>query len=88
MTDEILLPGYHSYDLQLMYQMFELDALLQDGENEITVMLGKGWYMGRFGFGGGIANTYGSHMTFFVIYMWMDKFNYAVIVHGNVRNRL
>ncbi len=63
-SNEALLPGYHSYDLQLLYQTFEMDKLLCDGENEITVMLGKGWYMGRFGFGGGVVNTYGSHMAF------------------------
>lgn len=63
-TEEVLLPGYHSYDLQLMYQTFVLDSLIQDGENEVTVMLGKGWYMGRFGFGGGVSDIYGDQMTF------------------------
>lgn len=62
-TQEVLLPGYHSYDLHLMYQTFALDELLKEGENEIIVMLGEGWYMGRFGFGGGISNTYGSRMA-------------------------
>lgn len=60
---EELLPGYHSYDLRLMYQTFELDELLVDGDNEIKVMIGLGWYMGRFGFGGGAADIYGDKMT-------------------------
>lgn len=62
-TEEVLLPGYHSYDLQLMYQTFVLDDFLCGGVNEITVMLGKGWYMGRFGFGKGVSDIYGDRMA-------------------------
>ena len=62
-TEEVLLPGYHSYDKRLMFQTFPLDGLAVSGENELTILLAPGWYMGRFCFGGGKENLYGDRMT-------------------------
>lgn len=61
--EEVLLPGYHSYDFRLMYQTLELDPYVRDGENELAVMLAPGWYMGRFGFRGGASEIYGDKMV-------------------------
>ncbi len=44
--DEVLQPGFHSYDLWLQYQTYELQPV--KGENTIEVFLGDGWYKGRF----------------------------------------
>ena len=44
--DEVLQPGFHSYDLWLQYQTYELQP--QQGENTLEVWLGDGWFKGRF----------------------------------------
>lgn len=45
--DEILLPGVHDYDSWLQYQTFELP--LKQGENNLEVRCGSGWYKGDYG---------------------------------------
>lgn len=45
--EEVLRPGFHSYDSYLMYQTLELEV--EKGENTFDVLLGEGWYMGRYG---------------------------------------
>lgn len=57
--DEYLLPGYHSYDLLMEYQTLDVTGLLQDGNNRISVLLGEGWYKGRFGFDDVYEDLYG-----------------------------
>lgn len=47
MGDEVLQPGFHSYDSHLQYQTYELPVVI--GENEIVFSLGDGWYKGRYG---------------------------------------
>lgn len=57
--DEYLAPGYHSYDLHLQAQTYDVSELLIAGENEIQIWTGAGWYKGRLGFDGGFTNLYG-----------------------------
>ncbi|MDE7284550.1 MAG: alpha-L-rhamnosidase N-terminal domain-containing protein, partial [Lachnospiraceae bacterium] len=57
--DEYLLPGYHSYDLLMEYQTFDITGMLEEGNNRISVLLGEGWYKGRFGFDDIYLNLYG-----------------------------
>lgn len=57
-TEEVLLPGYHSYDLLNQYQTFDVTDYLQN-ENELSFLTGNGWYKGRFVFEGGYENIYG-----------------------------
>lgn len=45
--DEVLQPGLHAYDSWLQYQTYELNCT--EGVNELEVMLGNGWYKGRYG---------------------------------------
>ncbi len=47
--DEYFTPYCNDYDSWLQYQTFDVTELLKD-ENELSVMLGDGWYKGRFGF--------------------------------------
>ena len=47
--DEYLAPGTHAYDQWLQYQTYDVTDLVADGA-ELEVMLGHGWYSGRFGF--------------------------------------
>lgn len=57
-TEEVLLPGYHSYDLLNQYQSFDVTSLLKK-ENHLEFLVGNGWYKGRFIFEGGQENIYG-----------------------------
>ncbi|MDE7186203.1 MAG: glycoside hydrolase family 78 protein [Lachnospiraceae bacterium] len=56
---EYLAPGYHSYDFHLQVQTYDVTEYLRDGENEMQIWLGDGWFRGRLGFDGGYTNLYG-----------------------------
>ena len=60
--EDFLSPGYDSYQRQIQVQTFDTAALLHKGENDLSVLLGKGWYMGRYGFGDKIDCIYGNRM--------------------------
>ena len=60
--EEYLMPGYHSYDLMQEYQTLDLTEELTAGPHTLAVMLGNGWYKGRFVFEGGFENLYGNQM--------------------------
>ncbi|MBR1758273.1 MAG: family 78 glycoside hydrolase catalytic domain [Lachnospiraceae bacterium] len=59
---EYLAPGYHSYDFHLAAQTYDVTDLLVDGENELVIALGEGWFKGRLGFDGGYTNLYGNRL--------------------------
>lgn len=61
-SDEYLAPGYHSYDLHLQTQTYDVTPYLQEGENRIEVMLADGWFRGRLGFDGGYRDVYGDKL--------------------------
>lgn len=44
-----LAPGTSEYQKRLQVQTYDISGLLTPGENEITVMLGNGWWRGRWG---------------------------------------
>ena len=50
--DFVLAPGVDDYKKRLQVQAYEVSALLREGENEITVTLGDGWYRGNNGIDG------------------------------------
>lgn len=57
--DEYLTPGYHAYDLVNQYQTYDVTGLLCEGANDLSFLLGEGWYKGRFVFEGGYTDLYG-----------------------------
>ncbi|WP_051800994.1 alpha-L-rhamnosidase [Streptomyces sp. NRRL F-525] len=59
--DEVMAPGWTSYQHRLRYQTFDVTPLLRTGENVIGALLGEGWYTGRLGFHGGRRDIYGEH---------------------------
>lgn len=59
--NEFLQPGYHSYDLLMEYQTYDVIEHIKAGKNHIAVLLGEGWYKGRFGFDGDYKNLYGNY---------------------------
>lgn len=46
--DEYLCPHCNNYDLWLQTQTFDLTDALIPGQNSVSVLLGEGWYKGRF----------------------------------------
>jgi alpha-L-rhamnosidase len=71
-SDEYLAPYYNDYNLWLQIQTYDVTDNLSKGENCIGVMLGNGWYKGRFGFVDKMDKLYGDtchmicelHVTF------------------------
>ncbi|MCR5715226.1 MAG: glycoside hydrolase family 78 protein [Lachnospiraceae bacterium] len=57
--EEYLTPYYNDYNLWLQYQTYDVTGLLREGDNCLGVMLGNGWYKGRFGFVEGMDCLYG-----------------------------
>lgn len=57
--DEYLCPHYNDYNLWLQYQTYDLTEQLHRGENCIGVLLGDGWYKGRFGWSPWMDSFYG-----------------------------
>ena len=49
-SDECLTPYCNAYDRWLQYQTYDVTDMLAKEEISLEVMLGDGWYKGRFGF--------------------------------------
>ncbi|HEX8038851.1 MAG TPA: alpha-L-rhamnosidase N-terminal domain-containing protein, partial [Chryseosolibacter sp.] len=47
--DELLTPGWTSYNKRLQYQVYDITPYLQQGSNAVGAFLGDGWYRGRLG---------------------------------------
>ncbi|SEV99193.1 alpha-L-rhamnosidase [[Clostridium] fimetarium] len=56
--DSYLTPFCNDYDAYLRYQTYDITDLLKEN-NKLEVVLGDGWYKGRFGIIGHGGNTYG-----------------------------
>ena len=59
--EEHLAPGTHAYDSWLQYQTYDVTESLRrsSGTSELAIMLGHGWYSGRFSFILSNAGYYG-----------------------------
>ncbi len=57
--DEYLAPYYNDYNLWLQVQTYDVTDNLIKGNNCLGVMLGNGWYKGRFGFIDKMDKLYG-----------------------------
>lgn len=61
--EDLLTPGSDEYEKRLTYQAYDISNLLIEGENELQVTLGDGWYRGCNGIDG-IRNLYGEDLSF------------------------
>lgn len=59
---EYLAPGYHSYDLHVQTNTYDVTEYVVSGENKLEIWLGEGWFKSRIGFDGGIADMYGDKL--------------------------
>ena len=48
--DQVLTPGWTSYDHRLQMQIYDVTGLVQTGNNALGVTLADGWYRGYLGF--------------------------------------
>ena len=60
--DFVLAPGTGDYARRLTVQCYDVSGLLCEGENELTVTLGDGWYRGSVGIDG-LRNYYGADLA-------------------------
>ena len=49
-SDNMFAPGFTSYKNRIQYQSYDVGPFLKPGENEVTVLLGDGWFRGPFTF--------------------------------------
>ena len=62
-SDEVLTPGWTSYEWRLRYRSWDVTSLLQP-TSVLGIALGNGWFRGRLGWQGG-RNFYGSDLGVF-----------------------
>ncbi|MCR4675269.1 MAG: glycoside hydrolase family 78 protein [Lachnospiraceae bacterium] len=62
--DALLTPGCDEYEKRLQYQVYDVTDILVEGENELFVTLGDGWYRGCNGIDG-VRNLFGEDLSFF-----------------------
>ncbi|HEY6686136.1 MAG TPA: family 78 glycoside hydrolase catalytic domain [Propionibacteriaceae bacterium] len=60
-SDDVLSPGWSSYEWRLRYRSYDVTGLLQP-TSVLAVALGNGWFRGRLGWGGGRAH-YGTELA-------------------------
>jgi alpha-L-rhamnosidase len=61
--DELLTPGWTSYNKRLQYQAYDVTPLLKPGANAVGVFLGSGWYRGDLAGWIGRRNVYGDRVA-------------------------
>jgi alpha-L-rhamnosidase len=60
--DQVLTPGWTTYDKRLEYQTYDVTDLVRRGPNAVGVTLGDGWYRGRLAWETR-RNTYGKRLA-------------------------
>lgn len=61
--DELLAPGWQSYNHRLHYQTYDVSSYLVDGDNVVGAYIAEGWYAGRLG-RPGVSNIWGDRLSF------------------------
>lgn len=61
--DAVLCPGTSEYKKRLEYQTVDVSSLLKQGQNDILVELGDGWYRGKSGMNNVKGNLYGEDIS-------------------------
>jgi alpha-L-rhamnosidase len=60
--EDVLAPGWSSYNHRLRYQTHDVTDLVSSGANAIGATVADGWFRGHLGFEGGKRNIYGDHV--------------------------
>lgn len=67
--DFVFAPGTGDYDRYLPMQSYDVTEMLRDGENELRVLLGDGWYRSASGVQGE-RNLFGTHVG---LLAWLER---------------
>ncbi|MBZ0305822.1 MAG: family 78 glycoside hydrolase catalytic domain, partial [Anaerolineae bacterium] len=79
--DEYFTPYCNAYDQWIQYQTFDMTDQLMVGSNLVSVMLGNGWYKGRYGADGGVVGFYGDQFALICeIHITLEDGNELVVV--------
>ncbi len=79
--DEYFTPYCNAYDQWIQYQTFDITDQLTVGANLISVMLGNGWYKGRYGANGGSVDFYGDHFALICeMHITLENGNELIVV--------
>lgn len=70
--NQIMTPGLTSYDVRVQYQTFDVADYLTDGDNQLEIVLGDGWYRGCLGVEQS-TNVYGSRTAVIAQLEWTDQ---------------
>lgn len=60
-SDQLFTPGWTSYNKRTQYQVYDVTALLKQGNNAAGAVLAEGWYRGTLGWGDN-RNLYGKKL--------------------------
>ncbi len=79
--EEYLAPCCNNYDAWVQYQTYDVTAQLRAG-GELTVLLGDGWYMSRFGYESkpGDPGLYGDEYKLIAQMVMVDGAGYETII--------
>lgn len=58
--DQVMAPGWTSYNHRLRYQTYDVTAHLRQGANALGAWVGEGWFRGRLVWGAGRRNIWGT----------------------------
>ena len=58
--DEVFAPGWSSYGKRLLFQTYDVTALVKEGRNALAATVGAGWYKGDLAGWLGHRNVYGA----------------------------
>lgn len=61
--DEFFAPGWTTYQQRILSSTYDVTEYLQSGQNAWGVLLGDGWYRGKFGFMN-LVDNYGDQSSF------------------------
>jgi alpha-L-rhamnosidase len=70
--NDVLTPGWTSYDYRLSCQMYDVTSLIKAGENAAGMLIGPGWYKGELAFYKN-RNVYGRQTAGFVQFVCIYK---------------
>jgi alpha-L-rhamnosidase len=78
--DDVLAPGWTSYQARLVVRTHDVTALVQEGPVEVVALVAPGWFSGRLGFDGE-RHRYGSHVGAFV-QLELERADGSLLVFG------
>ena len=79
--DEYFTPYCNAYDQWIQYQTFDITDQLIVGSNLVSVMLGNGWYKGRYGANGGSIGFYGDRFALICeLHITLENGNELIVV--------